>query len=261
MTFELAISTMFKTKDEVFAMLNEMNVKCNCIVINQCDTNNEEIEYIKDQRIHIVYTNERGLSKSRNMAIEKSDADIIAIADDDLYYYDSFDKIIIDYYAANELADIVIFNMDNYERSYANKDYRCNFFQLSSFTSMQITFKRKNIHNNFNVLFGTGSKIFDSGEENIFLANNYHSKNKIFYCSSKILRRDKKVSTWFKGYNDEKFIQDRGAIYYAMSRPLYLLYIIRFAFFKRKLLKPNSLIKSLRLMLFGKNKYKEMIKN
>ena len=87
LTFEIAISTIHKNHYEVLEMLEKENIKCNCIVVNQCDE--EHFEEIEDdsRKIRIFYTKERGLSKSRNMALRNSKADILAIGDDDLFYY------------------------------------------------------------------------------------------------------------------------------------------------------------------------------
>ena len=261
MKFELAISTMHKTETEVLDMLKKMNVKCNCIVIVQCDDEKEIFKELNsDQLVHIIFSKERGLSKSRNLAIIKSNADILAIADDDLYFYDNFEQIIIEYYKNNISADVVLFNMDDWERDYPKKSFKCSFFSLSAFTSMQITFRRNKVTCRFNELFGSGSKVFDSGEENIFLADCYRQKLNIYYSPQKILKREKSESTWFKGYNNEKYITDRGAIYYSISRLFFVLYIIRFSLVKRKILKPVSSIRAFKLMLSGKRKLKKITK-
>ena len=242
MTFQLAISTMNKSKDEIITMVSDMNVKCDCLIINQCSKNSEEEFMINDsQKINIINSDEIGLSRSRNLALIKASADIIGIADDDLFYYENFQDDILSFYENNSDADIVLFNIDDWERSYSEKNFKCRFINLSRFTSMQITIRRCRVNVCFNELFGSGSGCFSSGEENIFLADSWKAKNNIYYCAKKILKREKRESSWFKGYNDEKFISDRGAIYYAISRVLFLPYIIRFVFIKRKLYYPLSM--------------------
>ena len=86
MTFEIAIATMHKTKEEVQSMLDVMNIHCDCIVVNQCDKD-DYYEENTNRHLRIFFTKERGLSKSRNMALRNCQADILAIGDDDLYYY------------------------------------------------------------------------------------------------------------------------------------------------------------------------------
>lgn len=258
MTFEIAISTMHKNHNEVLEMLNRENIKCDCMVINQCDQDNFEEIQNENRRIRIFYTTERGLSKSRNMALRNTKADILAIGDDDLLYYDGFDKTILSYYELNSKADVAIFNIDDFYKTFPRKSRRCGFFELSGYISMEATFHVASIRVKslqFNEFFGTGSNYFNSGEENIFLADCYHSKCRIFYCKDKILKRLPAKSSWFTSYSDEKFIRTRGAIYYAMSRMFFSLYILRFAFQKRKLIKPVSFFRALKLMRDGKHEY------
>lgn len=258
MTFELLVSTMHKKNmQEIQDMLIRMNVMCDCIIVNQCDEETVFVEKNNTQKILAIFTKERGLSKSRNMALKNSSADIVAIADDDLYYYDNFDKIIVDYYKKNTQAEVVLFGIDSYRKICDKKEQKCNFLKLGSYISVQTSLKRMNIlqrNISFNDLFGTGSGCYDSGEENIFLADCYKKKLNLFYCPEKILRDDETESSWFKGYT-EKFCRDRGAIFYAISPLLSNLFIFAFAFMKRKLLKPITFFEASKLMLEEKKHY------
>ena len=263
LTFEIAISTMHKNHEQVLQMLEKENIHCNCMVINQCDEESFEELLINGQQIRIFYTTERGLSKSRNMALKNVKADILAIGDDDLFYYDNFDRIILDYYESNKKADVVLFNMDDLYKKFSDKNHKCNFFELSGYISMEATFRIASIHERllqFNEFFGTGSKYFNSGEENIFLADCYHKKCKVFYCKDKIVKRLPGESSWFTSFNDEKFIKTRGAVYYAMTKTFFVLYILRFAFLNRKKLKPVTTFKALKLMISGKKEYLKLSK-
>jgi len=260
MTFELLISTMQKKNmKDIRDMLARMNVKCDCIVINQCDEKNEFFENNGEQKIHAIFTNERGLSKSRNLALKKSKADIVAIADDDLYYYDNFDKKIISYYEKNNRADIVLFGIDSYRIKCSNKEMKCKFLKLGSYISVQTSLNRTRVLQRgifFNELFGTGSGVYNSGEENIFLADCYKQKLRIFYCPDKILKHEESESSWFTGYN-EKFLSDRGAIYQAVYGSFSILYILRFIFIYKKLFAPITPSYAFRLMILERKKFKK----
>lgn len=261
MTFELEISTMHKTKEECFAMLAKMNVRCNCIIINQCDCNDYFEKVIDDQHVRIFFTTERGLSRSRNMALRNCNADILGIADDDLYYYDDFDKIIINAYNKQRDAGVMIFNMDYEKKTFPEYDFRCNFFHLLGFISMLCTFNMKVINSLthkkkllFNNLFGSGSSYFHSGEENIFLADCYHAGLHIYYRCVKILYRPQMPSSWFSGY-DEKFLRDRGAIFYAMSKYWYPVLVLQFALRRKAILKAFSFFERVSLMNSGRKEF------
>lgn len=261
MTFEIAIATMHKTKEQCLEMLNNENIHCNCLIINQCDVNDYAEEFNGNQKIRIFFTTERGLSKSRNMALRNANADIIAIGDDDLYYYSDFDKIILNYYEKNDKADVVLFNMDDCHKSFLNKSKKCSFLELSGFISMQMTFQKKILDSFpknkifFNEYFGTGSNYVQSGEENIFLANLWKVGAKIFYCKNKILRCDETESSWFKGFT-ESYIKDRGAIYWAISPILYMPYIIRFSIKMKKKTNGIGYLQILRLIRKGNLEYR-----
>lgn len=261
MTFELAIATMHKTEEACLKMIRAMNVHCDCLIINQCDRESYEEKCINGQRIRIVYTQEMGLSRSRNMALRYSQADILGIADDDLYYYDGFEKTILEYYKTNAQADIVLFNMDDIYKEFSDKSCRCTFWELTGYKSMQISIRVKEISEkgiSFNEYFGTGSEHVQSGEENIFLADCYKKGLQIYYCGKKIVKRELTESSWFKGWTED-FIKDRGAIYYAVSRIFFLLYILRFALKNYREYKPLSVFKALKLMLKGKKEYVRFI--
>ena len=198
------------------------------------------------------------------MALRNSKADILAIGDDDLFYYNSFDKLILSYYEQNSKADVVLFNMDDLYKVFPQKSRRCGFAELSGYKSMEVTFRVASIRGKslqFNEFFGTGSGHFNSGEENIFLADCYHKKCRIFYCKDKIVKRLQGKSSWFTSFNDEKFIKDRGAIYYAMSKIFFPIYIFRFAFKNRKKLKPFFITDVLRIMFYGKKEYLNLQEN
>lgn len=254
MKFELAISTMYQTKDGIINLIERLNINCDCIIINQC---NENLKYTIDKypfKVSVYCCTERGLSRSRNMAINLTTADILLIGDDDLQYYDKFENKILDFYDENPNIDIAIFNMDDYQKVFPNKNKKCNLFSLSGFISMQVSFKVDSVRKKgirFNEKYGTGSGVFNSGEENIFLANCCRRNLKIFYCKNKILQRPFSESTWDKGFSDKKTISDRGAIYYAMYPRLFIIFIIRYALKYKNYYKPYTFLDAIKFMNQG----------
>lgn len=232
-TFELAISTMHKTKDECIEMIKKENISVDLIIINQCDIDDFDEFFLGNQHIRLFYTTERGLSKSRNMALRNMQADIMAIGDDDLVYFDNIDKIILNYYNTNSQADVVVFNIDDFLKKFPVKPKKCHFFDLLGFKSFQITFNKSIQGILFNEYFGTGSKYAQHGEENIFLADAWRHRLNIFYSSVKILKRERSESSWFKGYT-ESYFNDKGAVLYKISPLFFVPFILFFAFRIRK---------------------------
>ena len=72
------------------------------------------------------------------------------------------------------------------------------------------------------------------------------------------MKLEKSESTWFKGFN-ESFIQDRGAIYYGISHFYYLLFVLRFTFFRKKQIENFSVMEILKLMRKGRKKYIDIL--
>jgi len=254
---------MKKNHEDIIFMIASMCVNSDCLIINQC-TKPEQYEFkYKNNTIRCICTDEKGLSRSRNRALQESKADIVLIADDDLIYYKNYKNIIIKAYIDYPEHDIIIFNCDDYAKNYPNYSKKVSFLQTMKFCSFQLSLKRNAIIKNnifFNTFFGSGSDYYKSGEENIFLSECYKQKIKIFYCPIKILYRiNTGNSSWFTGFNNKSFIKARGAVFYALSPHLVYLLILQYAVRKRPLLKPISLVDSIVYMLQGKDEYKQLL--
>ena len=262
MTFEIAISTMHKTIDDVFEMLEKENIHCDCIVINQCDINDSVTKKIGEHTIRIFCTTERGLSRSRNMALKNAQADILLIGDDDLKYYDDFDKTIINLYESNPNIDVGIFNIETYDRVFPKTEQRITYPIISHFTSVQISFKVSSVRKiniDFNINYGAGSGIILFGEENLFLSDCYKKGLQFKYFPQKILlNEDRGISSWFNGMNNKQYLRDKGVVYYALYKNFCFLYIIRFLLKHRNQIKPYSTFEAFKFILNGINYYKTL---
>lgn len=69
-----------------------MNINTDAVVINQCSIEQENNFIFNGKNIKWVDSLEKGLSKSRNMALKYASGDICLIADDDLEYVDLYEK-------------------------------------------------------------------------------------------------------------------------------------------------------------------------
>lgn len=93
-----------------FTFLDKMNIQSDVLVINQCDEEKiEEIQY-KGYHVKMISTKERGLSRSRNMALKNAMGDICLIADDDVVYYDGLQEKIKKAFNECRNADIISFS-------------------------------------------------------------------------------------------------------------------------------------------------------
>ena len=257
MNIEVLVSTMeLKSQKE---LINKLNVKSS-VIINQ--TKNIKLENITKGNNRLYSYQERGLSKSRNRAIEHSRADICAISDDDIRYEDNYEEIIEEGYKKYPDADIIAFYIDNVDpniRRPKRKEGKVNFIKSMQIKSSQITFRRKSIinkHIRFDEKIGTGTQLY-SGEENAFLCDCIRNGLKIYYIPKKIATDtiENKNSTWFNGYNPQYF-QAKGATFYRMSKILYPLLILQFAFRKYKKYKQEiNIYNAIKYMFNGKKIY------
>ena len=244
MKIEVLISTMAKNEEEIKNLIEKMNIQTDCIIINQCNVNKEyKLVFKKIYKAIVIFTTERGLSRSRNMAIRRSTADICMLADDDMIYLDDYKKVVLKSYENHPEIDIighfVATTNEKKMNKKKNKFKKISFIGSMKISSVQISFKRNAIERNkilFDTDFGTGSKRFIMGEENIFLYDCLKKKLKIAYNPILIARLDESDSTWFTGYNEQYFIS-KGAAFYRMSSQFGLLYILQFAMRKHKLYK------------------------
>ncbi|MDR2409320.1 MAG: glycosyltransferase family 2 protein [Bacteroidales bacterium] len=261
-TLEVLISTMNKkSREDIIALLKIMNINSDCIVINQCDKNENETFTYKGHRILCVYSTERGLSKSRNLALEYAGADIVVIADDDICYNDGYDKTIIGAYDENPDFDILTFMVKDNKR-YPRKKRKLNSLLIHKVASWEITMKLNAVKSmRFNELFGVGSSHISMGEENIFLAGCIKKKKKIMYIPQKIacFSENGRPSTWFTGFN-KKYMIDQGAVYYELSRLFAVPFIVQFALRKYHLYKTNfGICRAVYYMLYGIMRYRKII--
>jgi len=258
MKLEVLVSTMYQ-KD--YDLVKKINIKSDAVVINQCNENNQrEFCYNSKNKIKWINTTERGLSKSRNMAIRNSDADICILADDDIVYTDDYTEKVKTQFEQYPDADIITFQVEGIEKKF--KDYyktvkTLNYLTSMKVSSVEIAFRRSSIvknNINFNENFGAGAK-YQMGEENIFLTQCLRMGLKVIYVPIKIADLHIGKSSWFKGYTKDYFIS-KGAQFTAMSGLLSILYIIQFALRKCKIFRKDmNLVRSLKYMFIGRKEY------
>ena len=258
MKIEVLLSTMYKNNID---FVKRNNISGYCIVVNQYDKDS----IFQIDKIKFINSSERGLSKSRNLAIRHSDADIGLVSDDDIVYVDNYQQIVEDAYNLIPDADIIIFKLpDSFKQRAATKSNfkkikKLNFVNILGVCSVQTSFKINSIKNiQFDERFGTGSGIISSGEENIFLKDCLSNNLKIYYYPKTILKKiNQDTSSWFKGY-DRNYLEDRGAVYFRLSKFLYPLLFIQFIIRRKKLFRGNfNFLEMLFIMLRGIKKIKK----
>ena len=256
MKIQVLVSTMFR---ENLNFLKTMNLSNNCIVINQCDKN--DVKVINNNKF--ISTVDRGLSKSRNLAIKNSNAHICIIADDDLEYVDNYESIVKNAYNSIPDADVIIFKLPpSFKKRVKtlfnlNQIKKLHFIHLFGIISFQISFKRNSIREIFyDERFGAGSGLISNGEENIFLHDCLRKKLNIYFYPINILSNiNQDQSSWFEGYNSN-FLQDRVAVFYRISKSFYPILFMQYILRRKMLFENLSFIQMYSYMKLGIKKIK-----
>ncbi|MDO4188958.1 MAG: glycosyltransferase family A protein [Lachnospiraceae bacterium] len=243
--------------------IDSLKITGNAVVINQCDSDSEENISRRsvngsDQAVKYVKTTTRGLSRSRNLAISESDADICILCDNDVVYVDDYEKLILEEFEKRPDADIIVFYIKRKEKPVPNyaTARKMDYLSVLKIFSPEIAFRRESVKDlKFNEDFGAGSGKYIMGEENIFLYDALKKKKNIYYVPTKIAELKEVQSTWFSEY-DEKFFISRGANYAAMSKGWSHLLIWQFALRKKNLYKENiTMIQALKAMYKGRREF------
>ena len=217
MTFNLLISCMHQSDASI---IEKSNVQSDVVVVNQCDSNSvEEFDFVnKKGRIchaKFICTTERGLSKSRNMAIRNSWGDVCQICDDDEYIEDNTEDVILKAYKENPDVALIAFSLmrKDISKTYPKKKKILGFKQILKTSSLQITFSRKLMGDKqvwFDEKMGSGTGN-GGGEENMFMLECRRKHFKMLYCPDVIATVLPSNSQWFHGYT-KKFFEDTGWI-------------------------------------------------
>lgn len=248
MKLQVLISCMF---DVDCSIVKRSNIQSDAIVVNQCDIDSvKSFDFINNfgKSCHVKYINttQRGLSKSRNMAIRNADADICLLCDDDEILDNDYAEKIINIYLSNPTYDLIAFKVRNLKKDYPMQPQKIGLWQCAKISSVQISFKRSQLilSNLFNENMGSGSGN-GAGEENKFLVDLWKKGSKmVLYPIDIGMLLENSSSSWFYGYTS-KYHRDRGwaakQIYGYIAGIIYLSYSLIFRI--KKYDKENSWIK------------------
>lgn len=252
------LQILISTTDDKFFITNK-KYKQSFIIINQL-INIHESKY---NHKNLFSFKEKGLSKSRNRAIELCDSDIALISDDDVVYSDEIEKIISKAFKENSEADIITFQFlkdDNtlYKKNYKKEKFWHDIYTLARVSSVEIAFKVDKVKNKnikYDENFGLGS-IFPTGEEYIFLSDALKNGLKILYIPIPILiHPDESSGGQFIG--NPLLVESKGALFYRIFGIKSYIISLIFTFKKNKLAK-LSFIEFYKLMLKGIKKFKNL---
>lgn len=265
LSLEILISTMKRSNlDFLKPMFPKDFGNYNILIINQTEKGQELTS--KYDNIRVLNSYEKGLSKSRNLALKNAKGNICLLADDDIKYVENFDNIIKKAFKSNKNFDVITFMMSDFEGNLAKK-YNLpklhTYKSLVKANSVTIAFKRKPILNTkivFDTNFGLGST-FEIAEEFIWLRSLFKTKIKIGFIAKVIVQHSYESSGRFGG--DDRIIAARSALFYKYSKRFAHIKLIRYLFLmlKTQQIKTKDVFKKYRTGHKGINLYKAILQS
>lgn len=230
---EVLISAM---DQEDLDIITTTGVNTSALLINQCACNMVNEEKRTYGVVRCISTTERGLSRSRNMALDNARGKYCLICDDDETLVEEYAKIIEEGFNKHPDAGIICFQVKNPRMNYSNKPHRIGYIRSLKVASWQIAMQTDVILQSgikFDTRFGSGTPL-GSGEENIFMYDCLKKGIKIFYEPKCIGSVAQEKSQWFKGFDEQYFINKGTIVRRIMGSFWGFTYCVYFIISKKK---------------------------
>lgn len=216
LTLQVLIAAMNQTD---FTLIHSMNMNADAVMANQTDnTSNGEFE-IDNHNVLVINSALKGIAANRNLALDNATADIVLFADDDMVYTEGMAQGVLEAFAANPKADVIVFGCTETNSEgevmmeYVHKSQRRFLFNSLKFPAYVIAARRERLNKKnirFSTMFGLGSS-YELGEDTIFLADCFKKGLRVYSSEFNIGTSTKELH-WFDGYTDKYFF-DKGASY------------------------------------------------
>lgn len=218
-------------------LVQESRLTGDVVVVNQCDREGYAEYETPAGKVRMFSTKERGLTKSRNFAVSKAQAEICLICDDDELFVPDYAEKIVQAYEQLPQADVIIFKMVNRPPSFADVIRPLRWMDCMKVSSWQISFRRERLlaaRVKFDEFLGAGTG--NGAEEELkFLLDCKKAGLSVWYVPVEIASVAQTASTWFGGFTEE-FFENRGATTrYILGLFLASLYAVYYVVRKRSL--------------------------
>ncbi len=232
----------------------------NLVIVNQTKKSVLKSDY---QNVKVVNVDEKGLSKSRNRAIENASKKICLITDDDVVFEKKIKQNIISAFTNNPDSDIITFNHYRKGVSEPQKKWRHAFrHDLKSIwnvSSIEIAFLLEKIRDNdifFDKNFGLGS-FFETAEEFLFLRLALKQRLKVIFFPKVIVSHPEFSSG--KNEGSDSLIFARGALFYKIYGRIGYVWLAKYVIFlvRNRYIKKTEIINKWKRGCTGISKFKE----
>ncbi len=234
MAVQLLISCV---NEKISELVKKMQLEGPAVIVNQCEEEREEHISHNGYPIEVFYKKERGVGRSRNLALSKADTDICLFGDEDIVYTKGYTRLIEEEFAAHPEADGIMFQVqvDPSRKTYQNDAFgKVSFWNCGRYPAYSMAFRRAKLHMTgvkFSLLFGGGAP-YSNGEDSLFISQLIKAGMQIYKSPVCIGEEIPRPSTWFTGYH-EKFFFDRGVLYHFLYGVWAPVWGFRFVFVKR----------------------------
>lgn len=234
MSVQLLISCVDKNIQD---LLEKLQLNSPAIIVNQCDREAEEHFSYNGHPVDVYHKNERGVGRSRNIALSKADQDICLFGDEDIVYVDGYEALIEAEFAAHPEADSILFQVEvtPERRTYQNDSYgKVTLLNCGRYPAYSMAFRTEKLHKTgvkFSLLFGGGAP-YSNGEDSLFIRQLIKAGMRVYKSPVQIGEEIPRPSTWFTGYH-EKFFFDRGVLYHFLYGVMAPIWGFRFVFTKK----------------------------
>ncbi|MGB0896762.1 MAG: glycosyltransferase [Flavobacteriaceae bacterium] len=235
------------------------------IIVNQTDK--AHILTSNISTVKVVNSFEKGLSKSRNLALSIAQANWCLIADDDLVYVEGFEQVIAEGIEKYTQSGVIVFkslvqkSMPRRLFPKTSKQQLTVFekFDVTSFEMLLNRTTKKNLL--FNENFGLGSNEFLFGEEVLLLHDYIKHQMKVSYYNKAIVYHP--IENTGTLYNhDLRYYTKGGILKYIYPKTTKLWLLIQLFFdVKQKKIQFSSIYKSYYDGIRGAKKLNEILKN
>ena len=229
---EILIATMNRTSlDFLSSMFSRHNyLDFNVLLVNQ--TSEAKLLKSEHPNIRVINSFEKGLSKSRNIAINKAVKPICLFADDDVVFIDGFKESILEAHGAYNYPIITfqtLTTQNNLYWKYPTKPTLHNEYIRNKTLSIEITFKKDELKGlYFDERFGLGAT-FEDGENYIFLSEAMKKGLQLWFVN-KTLSIHNPISSSDEVESD-RLLYAKSAIHFYKYGNLAYFWVFKFVFF------------------------------
>ena len=259
---EVMVACMNQVDDSLY---RQMNLHSDCVLANQCDEHSYR-EYTQPDGniVKLVSSQDRGVGKNRNKALQYASGDFLMFADQDMIYEDDYVQKVQEAFEKCPRADMIIFKLRYLNRLTFGKAETMTFKRLHIWNAMRYGTARVAIRKSavdkgclsFSTLYGGGAK-YSSGEDSLFIREAFRKGLKIYAAPVTIATVKQETSSWFTGFHD-KYFTDKGVLIANTFPVMKHLLVYYFAYRMRKASKEHNFGKVCRLMKQGFREFKRM---